>query len=251
MPGAMPQASLLRGPSGNWRWALCSSSLSHAASVKVVTPAGLSGPAVHVWQVDLAAAPAGIVPRDDELRRVAGMLDEGRAAHVLASRAWLRVILGRYLDLDAADVQLSRSTRGKPSIVDGGDLCVSLSRSAGLALIALTRGRPVGVDLERIRADVDHERLSQRFFAPGEVEAVRRLPVAHRLDAFFGLWARKEAVVKASGAGLSEGLDHLDVCGSPVAGRWSVASLDSIPGFAAAVAVDGALGPVSLHEPDS
>ena len=216
-----------------------------------VTAAGLSGVAVHVWLVDLAAAPVGIVPSDDELRRVAGMLDERRAAHVLASRVWLRVILGRYLGLDAADVQLSRSTGGKPLIVDGGDLCFSLSRSAGLALIALTRGRPLGVDLERIRADLDHERLLQRFFAPGEVEAVRNLPLPARLDAFFGLWARKEAVVKASGAGLSEGLDHLDVCGSPVAGRWSVASLDSIPGFAAAVAVDGALGPVSLHEPDS
>jgi len=176
--------------------------------------------------------------------RAGRMRDERRRGQFLSSRAWLRVILGRYLGVDAESVRFTSTDRGKPSIVEGGDLCFSLSRSAGVALIAVTAGRTVGVDIERVRG-LDHDGLAGRFFSPAETASLRRMPEADRREAFFGLWVRKEAVVKASGAGIGDGLDHFDVRGTRVAGRWSVATLDAGPGFAAAVAVDGAMGPIS------
>jgi len=174
------------------------------------------------------------------------MGDERRRSQFLGSRIWLRVVLGRYLGVDAASVRFAVADRGKPSVVDGGDLGFSFSRSAGAALIAVTRGRSVGVDLESTRTDLDELDLSDRFFAPAEAELLRSLPVSARRDAFYRLWVRKEAVVKASGAGLSEGLRHVDVRSDAVAGGSSVASLDVGRDLAAAVAVEGVMGPVAI-----
>jgi 4'-phosphopantetheinyl transferase len=196
---------------------------------------------VEVWQVDAGACPSSVVSDDEQARA-----DRIRSAHgradFLGSRAWLRVILGRYLGLEPADVRFAVEPRGKPRIVEGGDLCFSLSRSAGAALVAVTRGRWVGADIERVR-HLDHDGMAKRYFAPAEVDLLRGLPEAARAEAFFDLWVRKEAVAKASGDGLARciGLDVRDAVASD---RWSVASLDVGPGFAAAVSVDGALGPV-------
>src|SRR5688500_640331 len=99
--------------------------------------------AVHLWRVDLGAGPAGSAPAPQP--RAERMRDERRRADCLASRAWLRVVLGRYLLTDAAGVRFAVGDRGKPSIVGGGP-GFSLSRSAGVALIAVTNGRSVGVD---------------------------------------------------------------------------------------------------------
>lgn len=142
-------------------------------------------------------------------------------------------------------MRFSAADRGKPSIVDGGDLGFSLSRSGDVALVAVTRGRPVGVDVERIRADADLSDLAEHFFSEPEAHLLGGLPEPERVDAFFRLWARKEAVVKASGVGLGDGVSHLDVRSGTVAGRWSVASLDAGPDHAAAVAVEGGIGQIS------
>ena len=213
-----------------------------------VSPRPLAADAVHVWRLDLDVAPADAAASADEERRAGRMLDEQRRARFLASRAWLRVILGIHLGVDPAAVAYTVSQGGKPSVVGGGDLGFSLSRSAEVALVAVTRGRAVGVDVERLQAGVDHDRLAEQFFTPAEAAALRELPEADRRDAFFGLWVRKEAVVKASGAGLTDEISHLDVRADTVAGRWTVTSLDAGRGFAAAVAADGPLGPISMRD---
>lgn len=178
------------------------------------------------------------------------MVDQGARSRFLAGRTWLRVVLGRYLDLTPDSIRFAVAERGKPSVVDGGDLAFSFSRSADVALVAVTQGRSIGVDVERIR-EVDHAPLAQRFFAPAELAWLGSLPELERRDAFFGLWVRKEAVVKASGAGLGDGLSHLDVRDALVDGRWSLAPLEAGPGYAAALAANGAIGTITLRDPHS
>lgn len=210
----------------------------------------IEGDAVQVWRVDLDRRPPGVGELAHERERGDRMRDEQVRRRFLAGRTWLRAILAGHLGVDPGGVRFTVAERGKPSLVDGGDLCFSSSRSAGVGLVALTRDRPVGVDIEKIRSDLDHDDLARRFFSPGEAEALGQLPDGdRRLASFFGLWVRKEAVLKASGAGLADGLSHLDVRADLVDGRWSVASIEVGPGFAAAVAVDGALGQVTQHRP--
>ena len=205
-------------------------------------PALLVGDAVHVFVVGLAAGPDAAEAREDERERADRLWDRDAASRFLASRAWLRVILACYLEVEAGAIRFEVTYGGKPSIVGYGDLGFSLSRSSGLALIALTRGRAVGVDIERVDPTVDHDRLAERFFSPGEADHLRSLADPDRRAAFFRLWVAKEAVVKASGAGLGDGLSHVETGQGTVDGR-SVAPLAVAPGYAAAVAVDGVLGP--------
>jgi 4'-phosphopantetheinyl transferase len=145
--------------------------------------------------------------------------------------------------------------KGKPDLAPGsavGGIRFNVAHAGGLALVAVTRGREVGVDLEQVR-DVDVEGIAERFFSAREVAALRRLPPAIRAEAFFRCWTRKEAYVKATGDGLSAGLEQFDVSllpGDPAAmlahrgdpsevGRWSLRDLAPAPGYVGALAVEG------------
>lgn len=205
--------------------------------------------AVDVWRVDLDDQHDRSVLAAGELERAGRMRDERVRSRFLASRAWLRVILAGYLDLPPAAIRYGAGARGKPSVAGGGDLSFSLSRSAGAALVAVSRHGEVGVDIERVRPDVEHAGLANRFFTPDESAALRELPDDARLTAFFELWVRKEAVSKASGAGLGDGLGHLDVRTDVVGGRWSVTALEAPPGFTAALAVEEASPAHRLLDP--
>src|SRR5262249_50978106 len=119
--------------------------------------------------------------------------------------------------------------------------------------IAVTRGREVGVDLERVRAEVATEEIAARYFSAREVRTLMALPPPLRPDAFFRCWTRKEAYLKATGAGLSLDLNRFDVSlkpGEPAAllatrddpaevRRWSLEHLVPGPGFVGALAAEG------------
>lgn len=212
---------------------------------------------VHVWRAWLEPDPvrdaslaATLSP--DEKARAAQFRQPGDAAHYVRARGILRDILARYLGEPPADLRFSVGPTGKPFLVGRDAVHFNLSHSADLALYAVARGGEVGVDVEAVRHDVDHDTLAQRFFSPGEREQLRRLPESARQEAFFTCWVRKEAFLKATGEGLSVGLASFDVLvlGDAPPGRqvvrdgrgkersWSVAGLHPAPGYAAAVAVE-------------
>lgn len=213
--------------------------------------AALAGDAVQVWLLRLDTDAVAVASLEDEVERAERMWDERRRSRFLRSRAWLRLIVGSHLGTDPAAVRFVEGERGKPSIVGGGGLSFSLSRSDDTALVALTRGRAVGVDIERIRP-LDHAGIAKRFFAPAEAEALAALPEVARGATFFAMWTRKEAILKATGEGIGNGISHVDVVGLVAAGRGALAPLDVGPHHAAALAVDGAaLGPIHLLRPDA
>ena len=149
------------------------------------------------------------------------------------------------------------SSRSKPSASRAsapgqasGAIAFSFSRTRGLALVGVTAGAPLGVDVEQIRAFDDFEGVARRFFAPGEHRALGRLPPPARLRGFFECWTRKEAVVKALGVGLSVPLDSFEVAfgpgvapeiaridlDAPPPGAWSLVHLEPLEGVIGAVA---------------
>lgn len=174
----------------------------------------------------------------------------------MAARAALRSVLGLYLEVDPSAVRLAGGPAGKPRLEDDPGIEFNLSHSEDLAVVAVTRGRPVGVDVERMRRGIPYERLAERFFAPSEVTALRGLPPRVRSAGFFACWTRKEAWLKASGrleSGLPSALPRFAVSvephpatlavtleGDPDEGsRWSLVDLRVGPGYAGAVAVRG------------
>jgi 4'-phosphopantetheinyl transferase len=117
-------------------------------------------------------------------------------------------------------------------------------------LFAFCTERRIGVDVERVRRDLNVQEIASRFFSDAENRALRQCPDAH--EAFFRCWTRKEAFVKARGEGLSCPLETFDVSVADEeeqvslttrpdpceAERWQVRSLNSFPGYAAALAVE-------------
>jgi 4'-phosphopantetheinyl transferase len=134
-------------------------------------------------------------------------------------RGAMRTVLSRYLNIEPASVLLTYGGHGKPALAkrttvlgaDSGDIQFNLSHSHDTAMLAVNAAHPVGIDIERVRDNVDHAGLADRFFSKREVQLIRELPPAQHLQAFFVVWTRKEAWLKAHGKGISVSLSSFDV----------------------------------------
>jgi 4'-phosphopantetheinyl transferase len=132
-----------------------------------------------------------------------------------------------------------------------GRLHFNVSHSGGLALVAITTICPVGVDLEEIRSLRYDLEIAKRFFTTSESAKLESLPVTDRPLAFFSLWTRKEAWLKAKGVGIAESLNHVDIACLPdepvrvldvtnepkEAEQWTLAHLNPAEGFTGALAI--------------
>ncbi|HEX8092146.1 MAG TPA: 4'-phosphopantetheinyl transferase superfamily protein [Blastocatellia bacterium] len=216
---------------------------------------------VHVWLLALDQPPSYI----QSLKAILSADEQDRANrfhfqkdhdHYVVARGTVRTILGRYLRTGPGRLRFSYTYYGKPALekeFEGESLRFNLSHSHGLALLAVTRDRELGVDIERIRPGISEEGIAERFFSDKEVRMLRGLPRDLQDKGFFNCWTRKEAYIKAKGEGLSMPLAIFDVSlipGEPAAlletrgdplesTRWSLRELTAAPDFAAAIAVEG------------
>ncbi len=213
---------------------------------------------IHLWRADLDGSSDGELARlhrtlaPDERARAARFVFAPDRRRFTIGRAALRAVLARYLETTPDAVALGRTPQGRPTLIGAqtGALAFSVSRSAGLAVCAVTNGGAIGVDLEHIvrgvAADVTHEGV----LSPDEIAALRALAPAARDRAFFVVWARKEAYAKARGLGLALPFDRFSVSTDPAApallaaddddpARWTLRDVDVAAGYASALAVEG------------
>jgi 4'-phosphopantetheinyl transferase len=214
---------------------------------------------IHVWRAWLDQ-PQGLVRQlaqglaPDEHRRAQAFVFPPHRESFIISRAFLRTVLGRYLLAGPRDVRLIYGPYGKPALAGAGEnLQFNLAHSQGIAVLAITRFRPIGIDIEKIRPLASLESIVEKNFSPRECAAFRALPPISRLSAFFKAWTQKEAYLKALGVGLSHPLETFDVSfgsGQPLRlpqtgensdaiTRWSLWELSTAPGYASAVAAEG------------
>jgi 4'-phosphopantetheinyl transferase len=213
----------------------------------------------HVWRAKLARPQSEITDfwgtlTPDEQERAARFHFDIDREHFIAARGMLRAILSRYLATPPEKIRFGYGPYGKPFLLaPDRDIRFNLSHSSGVGLFAVTRGRELGIDLERIRDEITEEQIAERFFSSSEVTALRALPAGLKVAGFFNCWTRKEAYIKATGKGLSLPLDQFDVSltpGEPAellqsridaqeALRWSMAELLLESDFKAALVVEG------------
>jgi 4'-phosphopantetheinyl transferase len=211
---------------------------------------------VHLWLAVRSGTPGG----DDgsallspaEATRAQRFLHESDRARFVFAHVVLRDVLGRYLGIAPSDVGLDADERGKPRLATqhGSGLRFNLSHSGDAVLCGIASGREIGVDIEAAIAREDLPRVATHFFAPDECAALDRCTAEAHSMRFHQIWTRKEAYVKALGAGLVQPLQSFSVVGdgneeSPVrdAGASTVWHVRSVPvpdGYAAAVVVEGA-----------
>ena len=175
---------------------------------------------VHLWRIPLEGSPAQLeharnLLNEEEKRRADRFHFQRDRDRFIMSHGALRRILASYLRRSPEKLQFLENASGKPSLADpkASWLQFNLSHSHDLCLLAVAQGMELGVDLERIREEMDIDAIAHRFFAEEEVAFLNQAAASERNAAFFALWTGKEALLKACGAGLAQGLKHcaLDV----------------------------------------
>ena len=219
---------------------------------------------VHAWLADLTDT----VPSDSglsdtgltdsrlldpaELDRAARYARRRDGARFAASRAWLRLLLGRYLDAEPADLRFTVGPDSRPALAGehGDRLQFSLSRSGDRVLIAVSL-TAVGADIEIVRPRTGLADLIASRFTAAEADCIMAGCGGSPERGFYRHWTAKEAYLKATGRGLA-GLratelacgppDAIRVDGSPADG-WILSLPEAAPDCAAAIAGSG---PVTL-----
>jgi 4'-phosphopantetheinyl transferase len=184
---------------------------------------------------------------EDERQRADRFRFERDRERFVRARGKLRSLLGEYLSQHPVDVRFTYGLQGKPGVE--GDLQFNLAHSGGYALYAFSVGKAVGVDIEQLRPMDDAEALAERFFSPEECGDLMSVPVEQRNAAFFACWTRKEAFVKAVGAGLTLSLksfrvsvlagDQARLLRNDHEGKWTLVDLRPPDEYRGAVAVQG------------
>jgi 4'-phosphopantetheinyl transferase len=192
----------------------------------------------HIWRIDFSDwqgredAFVSILTSDESERASRFRLLHDRQRFILR-HGLLRTILSGYLGMPSASLRFDYSSYGKPDLhtdYHKNALHFNMSHSHQMALIAVASHEHIGVDIEYVRSDFDHQRIATQFFSIDEQEQLRRVAAAERARAFFMCWTRKEAYIKALGMGLSLPLDQFDVSLHPAQPAKLLAARNDLPG---------------------
>ena len=179
---------------------------------------------------------------EDERSRANNFKREHLKQRFVAARGNLREILAKYLACKPNEILFSYGDRGKPYI-DG--VYFNLAHSQDLAIYAISGDREVGIDLEYIDLKCDVDAIAKNYFLPLEQKLIKGLSDRAKYLAFFKAWTLKGAYGKATGQGIANILDSLDVSAlieMPIGetlqlGDWKLQALDTAPDYCAALCV--------------
>ena len=230
----------------------------------VSAPFLLEGDQVHLWsaQLDLGQGwpeqGLALLSAEERERAQRFRFDRHRERYI-AGRFVLRSLLSAYVQTPPARLELAAGEEGKPYLLlpePGRGLFFNQSESQGRSLIALSREREVGVDLEWMDPRLEVRELAKVALTREETESLRGLPDPRRRELFYALWTAKEAFLKGLGTGLriapnqvavdlSKESVSVSIRSGASARDWSLWSFEPWEGFKAALAVRGPRGEIS------
>jgi 4'-phosphopantetheinyl transferase len=159
---------------------------------------------------------------DDERAKAARFLRHEDALRHAGTRVVLRQLLAERTGVKADELRFEPDAAGRPRIAskrsspsDEPDVWpdFNVSHSGQHALIAIAARGRVGVDIEAARKDINWQALTRMVFAPRDAAHVSALPAPQRADAFYAVWTAKEALLKALGVGIGDGMTWFSVLG--------------------------------------
>ena len=235
-------------------------------------PLALLEDTLHVWACTLEGTPEfvercrGCLSTEERQRADRFVFARDRIHHTVAHGV-LRHLLGRYSDSAPEAVQFSTTAAGKPVLKtaagNGAGIHFNLTHSGGRALLGVSQGRELGIDLEQVRSNIEALAISRNYFFGSERDAIEGALSVTRDNTFFRYWVAKEAVLKAQGIGLGFPLDQFRVDFLPggaearietfdpgrLDGGWTVRMLPCDAGWLAAVAARGQDWVVKVERP--
>ncbi|MFF7855208.1 4'-phosphopantetheinyl transferase superfamily protein [Streptomyces sp. NPDC007904] len=145
---------------------------------------------------------------DGERARLDRMMMPRQRRQFLTGRLLCRYALSARTGHPARGWRFRTGANGRPEpYPDRYGVRFSISHTDGLAVCAVTRGRPCGVDVECRPLSAESAGHLARFLAPAERAELAALPAAERLARTRELWVLKEAYLKALGVGMHRSLD--------------------------------------------
>jgi 4'-phosphopantetheinyl transferase len=221
------------------------------------------GEKIDIWRVCLKRDPLSVGTLFETLspdeRQKANKFHFARDRdHFVVARGSLRKILGWYINVSPSQISFFYNKYGKPFLVqENQSFQFNISHSNDLAVIAVTSGREVGLDIEFVNENLDVLSTVQSVFSETEISAFKALPPNLRTGAFFRGWTRKEAYIKALGKGFSYPLEQFKVSvmtdEPDISFRtydhqkirdWSLMSFGAQEEYMGAVVVEGKIGTI-------
>jgi 4'-phosphopantetheinyl transferase len=175
----------------------------------------LSADEVHLWAWPLKTVAEDLSAHIEildpaELQRMQRFYFAADRERYALTHANLHRILGGYLNQPAEKIRFLANRFGKPELAgNDSSLHFSLSHSRSVAVLAVTYGLPVGVDVEEVRP-IEPD-VAAHHFSASELSDLSELTGDAWLSGFYRCWTRKEAILKAEGVGLHRALDSFDV----------------------------------------
>lgn len=143
----------------------------------------------------------------DELARANRFVHDDVRRRFVVCRGNLRRILAQALEQQPKELRFRYEQWGKPRLVRSVEphLHFNVSHSGEWALIALAQS-PLGVDLEVFNGRISYRAIASQILTGRESQLWEQLSLPQRAVATMQLWVCKEALLKAMGLGIAEGL---------------------------------------------
>lgn len=163
------------------------------------------------WLPESISYLTALLQPDERQKSLQFRFADDQARYAL-TRAWLRHLLGKYLRTAPKHLPLIRNHRNKPSLALPNAIQFSVSHSGEWIAISLAPPHILlGIDIEPMQpaALVNWQSISQAYFCAAEQQYLSQQSTHQTPTEFVRLWTRKEALLKAVGAGLNEDIAHL------------------------------------------
>jgi 4'-phosphopantetheinyl transferase len=165
----------------------------------------LGSDSIHIWRIDLDG-PIGNL-KDllsmEEMERAQTKIAAKEQDRFVVARGSMRSILADYLGVAGEEIEFIHGEQGKPSVgYTSSNIEFNLTHCADMALLAVARATPVGIDLERIRTRPMQLKIARRMFSEEIFRELEQLPPEQQDATFFQHWTELEASAKCIGDGI-------------------------------------------------
>lgn len=180
----------------------------------------------------------------EEINSVNRYYKEADKNRFIICRSILKYLLSMHARMDVEHVKIDYLANKKPYLPSHPSLFFNVSHSENYALIAIAN-RPIGIDIEYINENFNFTPLLHDIFNDTEVSFIKKSQ--DKRHAFYSLWTRKEAFVKALGKGIDDdflktpsldGLHYLNTSDVEANKNWNIQGFEITDHYLGALAYE-------------
>lgn len=146
----------------------------------------------------------------DEIEKSRRFRNQEDAKLFLAGKIFTKKLLAFYNAVSTEEIKLIKEKNGKPVLPAGIYMPVrhfNISHTRDMLALAFSK-TPVGIDIERFK-EIDYHAIIKDIYTDAEKANLNNAtdPVLQ----FYKIWTRKESYLKATGSGITNNLQQIDV----------------------------------------